>query len=386
MPSDIRWHIKLSIFIFRFMNKLIIYVCPAVIFMSCGPGQHAKNNTTQQDPKEIIHITDHTPQSRKLVLEKIDSVVYRSHFSTVGTVKAIPSQIAEIATPFDGRMIRSFVTLGQRVKAGDPIFELNSTEFHEAAKSYFQAFQNKQLAERNQKRQRDLVQHGVGTQRELEEAEATYESELKEYERASAYLKIFNVNPEQLTMGQPLKVYSPISGEVVQNNMVIGQYVKSDGAPAAIVAELNKVWVVAQVKERQIGLIHSGDDVVVRTEAMPEMKINGSIYHIQKLLDEDTRSIQVLVECSNEQHSLKPGMFANVEFISTPHKMIIIPATAILQSENGSYVFLQKAPGEYIKRFIKPAAVDEDEVVILEGLQVGDVIISDGGIFLESAN
>lgn len=86
--------------------------------------------------------------------------------------------------------------------------------------------------------------------KEVEEAEVNYELKKKDYENALAALKVFQIEPDQLVLGQPMIVRSPISGEIVKNNIVIGQFMKDDADPVAVVADLNEVWVAANVKER----------------------------------------------------------------------------------------------------------------------------------------
>lgn len=72
----------------------------------------------------------------------------------------------------------------------------------------------------------------------------------KDYENMVAALKVFQINPDEMALGQPLIVRSPIAGEVVKDRIVIGQYMKEDAEPVAVIADLSKVWVVAHVKRR----------------------------------------------------------------------------------------------------------------------------------------
>ena len=74
---------------------------------------------------------------------------------------------------------------------------------------------------------------------------------------ALAALKVFQIEPDQLVLGQPMIVRSPISGEIVKNNIVIGQFMKDDADPVAVVADLNEVWVAANVKEKDMSLLSS---------------------------------------------------------------------------------------------------------------------------------
>ena len=118
--------------------------------------------------------------------------------------------------------------LGQKVSQGTPIFEITSPAFNETGSAYYQSKQEFELASKNLKRQKDLVKNGVGVQKDLEEAEVNYELKEKEKERAEASLRVFNINPKTYILGQPLVVRSPIQGNVIENNIVLGQYLKED--------------------------------------------------------------------------------------------------------------------------------------------------------------
>lgn len=364
------------------MDKLFICTSLFLILAACKSNRPADDNAGIQYQGDTIRVAPQSTTQSKIKLYTVTEQDYSAEFNTTGIVRAISGQLAEIAPPFDGRITRTFVRLGQHVNAGSPIFELHSADFFEATKSYFQSLQTKKLKELNFRRQKDLVQNGVGVPKELEEAEADYEIALKDYEQTSAALRMFNIRPEEITMGQPLTITSPISGEVVQTSIVIGQYVKSDAAPLAVVAELSQVWVVAQVKEKYIHAIHPDDQVEIRTDADPDEPISGRVSHISELLDEETRSVQVLITCDNKDRRLKPGMFTSVHFINLPQKSILVPSSALLQTENHTYVFVQAAEGCYVKRPVKAVTARDHASLITEGLQPGDTIVSEGSIYL----
>lgn len=365
------------------MNKSIIILgVLCLLLASC------KNNTPSDNAVEVnyqgdtVFVSEKSVINSKIKFQTVELKNFSAEFNTTGAVQAISGQMAEIAPLFDGRITKSFVKLGQKVNAGTPLFEMYSADFSETVKDYFQSLQTKKMKELNFQRQKDLVKNGVGIAKELEEAETDYEVALKDYENAVTNLRMLNINPNEISMGQALKVVSPIAGEVVQTNLVIGQYVKSDAEPLAIVAELSKVWVVAQVKEKNIGSIYADDRVEIRTDANPDKIVVGTISHISELLDEETRSVQVLIECENKDRKLKPGMFANVHFINSPKESIVIPSTALLQNEDKSYVFVQNSKGKFIKRPVEAVTANQHNIVITSGLEAGEVIVSEGGIYL----
>lgn len=310
---------------------------------------------------------------------------YRQQLTSAATVQAIPNQYADIAPPFDGRILRSFVQLGQSVAAGAPLFELSSPDFTDAQKAYFQARQQHQLADLNFKRQQDLMENGVGTQRELEEARTNAAIQQKEYENALVSLRLFRADAAKLTLGQPLVVRSPIAGQVIRNSIVVGQYLTDNATPVATVAELSKVWVAGQVKEKDIRFVHQNDEVSVQVTAYPGENIPGRVFHLSETVDEATKAIEALVLCPNPNRKLKPGMYATIRFIEQAQPTILIPAAALLQKEEKSYVFLQTAPGHYIRRSLETGDTQNGRVVVKSGLKAGDVIVSTGAFYLLQA-
>ena len=327
-------------------------------------------------------VSENSVVNSKIKLYTVAESDFSTEFNTTGAVKAINGRIAEIAPPFDGRLTKSFVQLGQRVNAGMPLFELYSSEFSGAVKDYFQTLQTKKMAESNLSRRRDLVSNGVGSARELEEAETEYEIALRDYESAEATLRMLGIDTKDIVAGQAMRVVSPIAGEVVQTNMVIGHYVKSDAEPLAVVAQLDEVWVVANIKEANINSIRPEDKVEVRTDSDRESVIPGRISHINQLMDEETRSVQVLVTCDNRDRKLRPGMFANVHFTNAPRPSIVIPSTALLQDGDDSYVYVCQGEGVYTKRVVKAVMVNSSESLVSAGLSAGEMIVSEGGIYL----
>ena len=297
-------------------------------------------------------------------------------------MRVVTGSMAELSSPFEGRITRSFVKLGQKVSAGTPVFEIYSPDYFEAVKAFIQAKQEKQLATTNCARQKDLLDHGVGSKKEFEEADAARQIADREYERAESSLLIFNVKPEELTAAKPLIVRSPIAGEIVKNNIIVGQYLKSDAEPQAAVANLNKVWVVAQVKEKNISLINSIDSVLIVTDAHPDKPIKGIVSYVGNLLDEQTRSVEVYLECQNESRKLKPGMFANVSFAHKLPEALVIPSSAVLQEENNTFIFVQTEKNKFVKRSVTVVTGNENEVIVQSGLTANETVVTDGAIYL----
>ncbi len=367
------------------IKKLILSFLPAVCLYACHNAPPEQDTVDFSMKGDTVVVPGNSTLKSKLITSVVQSRPYRLQLLTAGAVKAIPTQYAEIAPPFSGRVVKSYMRLGMRVTPETPLFEISSPDFMTAQKIFFQEKSQMQLAEKTLKRQEDLKANGVGTEKDLEEAQTAYDVAKKEYENAVVGIKVFKADPDNLILGQPLVVKAPIVGEVLDNKIVVGKFINDNSSSVAIVAELSKVWVAGQIKEKDIRYIHALDECSIQVTAYPDKYIRGKVYHVNEMVDEDTRSVQVLIECDNRDHLLKPGMYVTVDFINAPTQTILIPSRAVLQANDQSYVYVQAGPGKYLKRKIATSGSDSDRVIITAGLQPGDIIVSEGAFYLSNA-
>ena len=354
-----------------------------LVLYACG------NNSANQDKTNmpsiengVITIPEVSPVLTSITTQTVSAADYRASFSTTGTVQAISSKYAEIATPFAGRVTKSFVRPGQKVSAGSPVFEISSPDFFEAGKSYFQAKQEMELARKNMERERDLFNNKVGVAKDMEAAETEFELRKKDYENTLAAINVYQIDADNMVLGQPLTVKSPISGTIVKSNIVIGQYLKDDADPLAIVADLDKVWVIAHVKEKDIPMLLNIESVEVSLTSMKDARVKGVVYHVGELLDETTRTVEVIIECDNSDHSMKPFMYGIVHFQNTAKKAIILPSTSIMQDQESDFVLVEVEKGRFVRRKVESVSVDTESVRIISGIDEGERVVVKGGIYL----
>lgn len=344
--------------------------------------QESENNTGITVKGDEVEVNASSPIAAKLKVEQVKQGDYTLQSTTTGTVEPITGQLAEVASPFEGRITKSYIRLGQHVSKGAALFEISSSDYLESVKAYLAAKQSKQLSEKNYRRKKELSERGIASAKEFEEAESDYRIAEKELDKAAATLKIYNVKGEDADLGRPLVVRSPIAGEIVKTKLVVGAYQKVDDASAVTVADLNQVWVVARVKEKNIGQVNPNDDVEVVTESAPNSPIRGKVDYIGNIMDEQTRSVEVYIRCNNTSRALKPGMFVTSNFEHKQHNAIVIPSSAVLQQENKSYVFVQLSKNHFEKREVSVSTAGADKQIVHAGLESGSTIVVEGGIYL----
>lgn len=330
-----------------------------------------------------VTILPASPVAEKLVITQLTPSGYEADFRTVGVVRPMEGRLAEVAVPFAGRITRALVHLGDWVRAGQPLFEMSSPEFYEAVRSYYE----NQVADRNAaaslQRREQMFEAGILSEREIEEARAEAQNARNAYRMSRMALSVYHVDLNRLEMGQPVTVTAPISGRVVACRLTPGQYLKEDADPVATIAELSRVWVSAQVREAQIGRVgQPGTRSEVLLDTAPDSPIEGRIVYVGEILDEETRSAEVMLECVNADRQLRPGMFVPVVFRSPQASALLIPVTAVFQGEQSRYVYVEKGPLHFERRPVRVESAGDGRLCVIAGLSEGERIISDGGIYL----
>ena len=364
--------------------RLIALVLLASALNGCSTRRSAENGTLSgtgfTTDENGVSIVSGSPLSAKLKLAETALQTLDVSFKTTASVGPKSGCVAEIGLPFNGRVVRSFVRLGDPVRRGQALFEVSSSDYMEAVKSYQESRSAADLAAANRRRKEALHQSGMLSDREWEEVCAETRNAENACELARRSLALFNVDPTSAQVGEPLRVVSPISGRVVRNELVIGGFLAEDAEAPMTVADLSKVWVTANVKASQATGLAAGQSVTVEIDS--DHQTEGAIVYVGDVLDEKTRTLPVVIECDNGQRLLKPGMFATVTFARRAVEILAVPSSAVFQGEDAKFVYVQDAPGHFQKVSVQVESLDKGLQRVLSGLSAGETIIADGGIYL----
>jgi cobalt-zinc-cadmium efflux system membrane fusion protein len=328
----------------------------------------------------FVFVPDGSPLRERLGIGEVSMQVIRTEVSAPATVEAKPSMRANIFPPAGGRIVKLFVNMGQSVRAGQALFEIYSPDIAEVQTEYISARSALVQAERGLRRKEDLHKKGITPLRELEEASTEFEIAQSEMDGALQKLRIMGIEEDQIA--KPLIVRSPINGRVVDLNVAPGEFIADPDEPLLIIADLSQVWVIANIQEKDIRFIKPSADVQASFAAYPGELYEGKVLFVSDILNEETRTTRVIVEFSNEDLKLKPGMFASVKLLSEPAPQIVVDQKAVLQRRDYSYVYVQHQPFMFEKRIITTGDLVDDKIVVLEGLTVNELIVSQNAVTL----
>jgi len=331
---------------------------------------------------DIIVIPEQSLLRLRLKFAAISANKIQSQLSAPAVVEADPQKYANVFPPLSGHLTKLHVQLGDSVTNGQLLASLESPDFFMAQDNYVKAKSVEELNRRALARQRELLTNKVAAQKDVEQAVSDYESAKGDFDTAVQQLLAYGFNPKTDQLGQSLRVYSPLSGQVVDMASAHGEYRNDVTAPLMTVADLSTIWLTASVQEKDLRFLSKGQEISATLAAYPGETITGTIMFIGDMVDSDIRVAKVRIAVANPQNRFKPGMFATVNFLGFPEPQIKVPTTAIVQSGEASFVFEQIKP--WILQPVKVTVGSQlgDETIVTDGLEAGaSVLVKEGVLF-----
>ena len=274
------------------------------------------------------------------------------------------------------------VKLGDSVQAGQIIATMSSPDLAQAFADADKARDASELALRALERAREVNKTGANASKDMEQIQSAYVQAEAENNRAAARLKTLGVRGETDEKTRLLNITSPIAGTVTVLNNGTGSYINDATATMMTIANLDSVWVTANVPEDLVATVQKGQAAEVTLAAYAGKTLKGKIDFLSAIIEPDTRRNKARISFANADGKLKPNMFANVKLAVAQTKKIVIPTSALLMNNDSITVFVEVAPWVFVRRTVELDKEDGEQVSILSGLSTGERIIVRGGVLL----
>lgn len=296
-----------------------------------------------------------------------------------------------VITQVSGPVSRVAVVPGQKVRQGEAMLYVSSPDYSQMLTNYLKAKDALALAHKAYLRAQDLYQHHAIAEQNLEQAESAEVQAGGDVASAQSALRVMGVtDPDSLLKGPrsfELPLRAPIGGEVVEQDVSVGQVIQPGTTQCFLISDTSKVWVVVNVYQKDLPYVRVGDAVTIQTETYPQA-FGGKISYVAASLDPATRTLQARIDTNNPGEKLKKDMYvvATVN-AGTIRNAIALPDAAVLRdSENQPFVYVEVAANQFGRRTVALGESLNGQTQITAGLKVGDQVISDGGLFLQFAN
>ena len=300
----------------------------------------------------------------------------------VGKLQPDPTKVVRIFPPASGRVVSVAVKPGDHVRAGEVVAILSSSDVAGAQSDFAKASIEAERTTRQTERQKVLFEHGAIAEKDYIEARAQADTARAELARTKQRLDLLNVNPSATT--DRVKLAAPAGGVVTDVNAAPGEFSKSleSANPLITIADLNAVWMVGDVYEKDVAKVSLGTPVTVSLQAFPDQRWNGHIDSLSAALDPTTRTLKVRVVLANPALRLKPEMFGAIRVKAGSHRALVVPAKAIIRDGGATTVYVKTA-GEPKQRTVTVGNTVDGQVEILSGLSEGEEVAADGAELLK---
>ena len=307
------------------------------------------------------------------------------------TVHANENELAEVTTLIRGRVEKVYVDVGQDVKKDALLALLHSTDLGVAEGTYLKSAAKLHEAKLAYERAKDLYEQKVVSLAELQRREATMKTAQAEAREARNRLELLGVPRQEVerldredTIRADVPLRAPFDGRVIMRKITRGEVVETQ-QKLFTVADLSDVWVVGNVPEKDVQFIRKDQKVNVIVSAYPHAIIPGTITYVGDVLDPATRTMRLRVTVLNPDRLLKPEMFATVlVYAAETPDALTVPLEAVQNGPSGAMVFVQRGTNDFEVRAVKVGSEQGEVVTVLEGVSVGEQVVTKGSFVLKS--
>ena len=309
-----------------------------------------------------------------------------------GEVAYNADHLAHVRPTVAGSVQQVFVSVGDRVEAGQPMAVLNSRELAAARSQYLAARARLELASQNLSRDRRLLSDKVGTERAVVTSRQAFREAQIELNQAENALHALGYSPAQIAKVAELadtdfnsyEMLAPLRGLVTRRHLTIGELVAPDDEDAPmVVADLSSVWINLTVYQRDLGHVRAGQRVTIEAGGdIPDAA--ATIAFVSPALDEVTRTAAARVVLDNPHGAWRPGLFVS-GLVETGEQTadLVVPASALTELDGETVVFVQTQQG-FVPRHVVLGRVTPQAAEILDGLAPGERYASDNVLVLKS--
>jgi cobalt-zinc-cadmium efflux system membrane fusion protein len=347
------------------------------------------------DPLTAKSVILSETQLASVKVEAVGERLFPIEKDAVGSIDFNEEMSTQVFTPYQGRILELFAKVGDEVTKGQRLFTIDSPDLIQAESTLIAAAGVLDLTTSALKRAKGLYETRAIAQKDLEQATSDQQTAEGALKAARDNVRLFGKTEAEIDrivadrrLDPVLLVPSPIAGRVTARNAAPGLFVQPGSAPAPyVVTDIATMWMLANVAETDIPALQVGQQVTVKVKAYPDRTFEGRISTISAMVDPNTHRGLVRSEVADPHHELRSGMFATfVIRTGDPVHSPAVPINGVVREGDGTMtVWVTTDRRHFVKRTVKIGLQRDGYHQILEGLQPGELVATDGALFLSNA-
>ena len=291
---------------------------------------------------------------------------------TVGRVAMDEGRLARVNVKIEGWIDRLYVnTTGQPVTRGQPLFTLYSPELVATQEEYLLALRSARTLGTS-----EFPEVAAGAKSMLEAARRRFQL----WDIADSHIRALE---QSGTVFRTLPIHAPLGGTVIEKMAVAGMKVMP-GEDLYVIADLSRVWVLADVYEYELPHVQVGQTARITSSYDPAARLTGRLAFVYPTVEPETRTATARFDLANPDGKLKPGMFVDVSLTVPLGERLIVPKDAVLESGPRQIIFIRRGGGKLAWRQVKIGTRAGDWVEVVEGLTEGEEVVTSANFLIDS--
>jgi cobalt-zinc-cadmium efflux system membrane fusion protein len=344
------------------------------------------------DQQNSIDLSD--AQLSAVKVEPVEERDFPREKEAVGSIDFNEEMSVQVFTPYAGRIIGLFASVGDDVKKGQTLFTIDSPDLLQAESTLIAAAGVLEMTTRNLARLKELYTTRAVSQRDLDQGISEQQTAEGNLRAGRDAVRLFGKTDAEIDRiiadrkaDPTLVVPCSIDGRITARNGAPGLYVQPGSAPAPFtVTNIDTMWMLANVAENDSPAFQVGQPVQVRISAFPGRLFDGKITTVGASVDPNTRRVLVRSEIKDPQHELRSGMFANfVIIVGASVRSPAIPLGGVVREGDGSQtIWVTADRRRFARRTVQIGGQREGYRQILDGVRPGELVATEGAIFLSN--
>jgi cobalt-zinc-cadmium efflux system membrane fusion protein len=343
-------------------------------------------------PDDQVELSERQANALKIgVAGSRDFTLFKT---AVGTIDFNEDLLVQVFSQYAGKILKANFNIGDDVKAGETLFTIDSTDLLQAESTLLATAGVLELQKRTLARLTSLLKAGGSAQKDVDQSTSDQQTAEGNYKAARDAVRIFGKTDDEIDqvvslrkVDSTLLVPSPISGRIVARSAAPGFLTQPGNAPAPYsVADLSTMWMIANVIETDAPAYKLGQQVEVTVPAYPDRIFKGRITTLGSIIDPNSHRQLVRSQIDDPEHLLRSGMFASfVIRVGDPVRSVAVPVNGVTREGDGTMtVWVTSDRRHFAKRTVKLGLQQDGWDQVLEGLQPGETVVTEGAVFVSN--
>ncbi len=356
------------------MKHILLTLTIAVTLVSC-------KEAAAPEIKETFVLSDKMLETTKTETASLQPL--KTEDSFYGKITADNNKTIEVYPVVGGNVSKVYVELGDYVKKGQLLATIRSTEVADFEKQLDDAKSDALVAKNNLRSVQEMFEGKLNSERDVLEAKSQYDKAKSQLQRIQETYKIYNIKA-----GAIYEVRAPLSGFIIEKKINQDMLLRDDRSDNIFdIAEINDVWVIANVNESDIHRVRKGEHAAVTKLSYPDKVYQGKVDKIFNIIDPETKAMKVLIKLPNPGFELKPEMRANIKLSYTENdkQMIAIPTSAVIFDKSKNFVMVYKDRNNIETRQVEVYRQVGDLAYIKSGLEANEKVMTQNQLLVYDA-